>query len=119
MTSPWRVQARWRRGFADAGAVTRLNRHIDDREGGMAGGGIRPPPADLRFAELLIASPPGDIFDGGGIHRIEHEPGYERDFDGRGQQATKCLRARLPDALGVPLGFEPAEAPSVLWWEAA
>jgi hypothetical protein len=72
-----------------------------------------------RFAELLIASPPGDVFVGeGGIH-VEHPEGYERDLDGRDQQATKDLGARLSGALGVPFAFEPPDAPSRPWWELA
>jgi hypothetical protein len=70
-----------------------------------------------RFAELLIAVPPGDVFDGGGCYQMDYPAGYERDFEGRDQQATKDLGARLAAALEVGFAFEPPDAPPRRWWE--
>jgi hypothetical protein len=70
-----------------------------------------------RFAQLFIAEPPGDIFDGGGCFRIEDPPGYERDFYGTDRAALEDLGRRLADALSVPLALEPTYGASVPWYE--
>jgi hypothetical protein len=70
-----------------------------------------------RFAQLYIANPPGDVFDGGSCFHIEDPPGYGRDFYGSDRAALEDVGRRLADALAVPLALEPTDGASVPWYE--
>lgn len=71
-----------------------------------------------RYAELLVACPPGDIFsDEEGRVRGEYPPGHQRDVDGQDRIVSETLARQLGEALGIPHAVEPRDAPHLQWWD--
>jgi hypothetical protein len=69
------------------------------------------------YAELLIASPPGDLLGDLPIGRRAVAADADPDLDGRDRAASEELGLAVARALGLPFAIEPREAPHLRWWE--